>query len=216
MKIIRTAAIAALTALTAGTLVAQDPQAKAILDELSNKTRKYTSITSDFDFTLQDKLAEIEQTQSGTLKMQGRKYTIRLGDNTIFSDGETRWTYNEDMNEVYIDHAESGEDALNPSDIYTIWETGFKHYYDGEVQVDGAPHHLIKLNPTDPEGKAYHTVKLYIHKKEMQVSKMEILGKQGDDYTYLVNTFATDKEYPSSAFSFDKAKYPGVEEIDNR
>lgn len=216
MKIIKIAATALLAAVTAAQLSAQDPQAKAILDDLSNKTRKFTSITSDFDFTLEDKIAEVEQTQSGVLQMQGKKYTIQLGVNTIFSDGETRWTYNEDMNEVYIDFAESGEDALNPSDIYTIWETGFKHYYDGEVQIDGAPHHLIKLNPSNPEDKAYHTVKLYIHKKEMQVSKMEILGKQGDDYTYLVKTFATDKEYPSSAFTFDKAKYPGVEVIDNR
>lgn len=216
MKLYQIVATAVLTVITATSLNAQDPKAKTILDELSNKTRKYTSITSDFSFTLQDKIADVEQTQDGLLKMQGKKYFIQLGDNKIFSDGQTRWTYNEDMNEVYIDDAEGGEDALNPSDLYTVWETGFKHYYDGEITENGAVHHLIKLNPNKPDTKSFHTVKLFIDKAKMEVTKMEILGKQGDDYTYLVKTFTTDKDYPSSTFVFDKAKFPGVEVIDNR
>lgn len=195
---------------------AQDPEAKAILDEMSSKTRKYTSITSDFDFTLEDKIADVNQTQKGLLKMQDKKYYIKLGDNQIFSDGTTRWTYNEEMNEVYIDNADGGEDALNPTEIYTVWETGFKHYYEGEVTENGKAHHLIKLNPNNPKEKAFHTVNLYIDKSKKEVTKMEILGKQGDNYIYSVKTFTTDKDYPASAFAFDKANFPGVEAIDNR
>jgi len=216
MKLYQIAATAVLAVITATSLNAQDAKAKGILDELSNKTRKYTSITSDFSFTLKDKIADVEQTQEGKLKMQGKKYVIVLGDNQIFSDGQTRWTYSEDMNEVYIDNAEGGEDVLNPTDLYTVWETGFKHYYDGETTHNGAAHHLIKLNPNKPDEKAFHTVKLYIDKSKMEVTKMEILGKQGDDYTYNVKTFKTETDYPSSAFVFDKAKFPGVEVIDNR
>ncbi|MFN2423091.1 MAG: outer membrane lipoprotein carrier protein LolA [Cryomorphaceae bacterium] len=216
MKLYQIAATAVLAVITATSLDAQEAKAKGILDELSNKTRKYTSITSDFSFTLKDKIADVEQTQEGKLKMQGKKYVIVLGDNQIFSDGQTRWTYSEDMNEVYIDNAEGGEDVLNPTDLYTVWETGFKHYYDGETTHNGAAHHLIKLNPNKPDEKAFHTVKLFIDKSKMEVTKMEILGKQGDDYTYLVKTFKTETDYPSSAFVFDKAKFPGVEVIDNR
>lgn len=214
-KLILTFASLFMAALTL-TTAAQDPQAKSILDELSNKTRKYPSITSDFSFTQEDKLADMTYTQEGQIKMQGKKYIMQLGDNKIYSDGQTRWTYNEDMNEVYIDHAEGGEDAINPTDIYTVWETGFKHFYEGEVTEKGAAHHLIKLNPSKPEGKSYHTVKLFIHKGKMEVTKMEILGKQGDNYIYEVQSFKTDANYPSEAFVFDKAKFPGVEVIDNR
>jgi outer membrane lipoprotein-sorting protein len=195
---------------------AQDAKAKAILDELSNKTRKYTSITSDFTFTLEDKAANLTQTQEGTLKMEGKKYYIKLGDNHIYSDGETRWTYNEEMNEVYIDHADSGEDALNPSEIFTVWETGFKHYYETEATEGGKKYDVIKLNPTNPADKTFHTVKLFIDKSNMQVGKFLILGKQGDNYTYLVKTFKTDIAYTPADFTFKSAKYPGVEEIDNR
>jgi outer membrane lipoprotein-sorting protein len=201
---------------SATNVIAQDAKAKAILDELSNKTRKYASITSDFTFTLEDKAADLTQTQDGTLKMEGKKYYIKLGDNHIYSDGETRWTYNEEMNEVYIDHADAGEDALNPSEIFTVWETGFKHYYETEVTEGGKKYDLIKLNPTNPADKSFHTVKLFIDKSNMQVGKFLILGKQGDNYTYLVKTFKTDIDYSPSDFVFNAAKHPGVEEIDNR
>ncbi len=206
----------ALIFIFGNTLSAQDPKAKAILDELSNKTRKYSTITSDFTFTLDDNAADVHQSQEGTLKMKGQKYYIKLGDNQIFSDGETRWTYNEDMNEVYIDFAEGGEDALNPTEIYTVWETGFKHYYEKEFSEGGVTFHLIKLNPLKPDEKAFHTVKLYVDKSKMEVSKIEILGKQGDNYTYDVKSFKTDVAYAPTDFTFSEKKFPGAEAIDNR
>ena len=195
---------------------AQDAKAKTILDDLSNKTRKYPSITSEFTFILDDKVADLHQEQKGTLKMQGKQYYIQLGDNHIYSDGDTRWTYSADMNEVYIDDVDTDDDALDPTDIYTIWETGFKNYYDGEIKENGKTYDVIKLIPTDPADKAFHTVKLYVDRAKSEVAKIEILGKQGNDYTYRVNSFTTDKNYPASTFAFNKANYPGVSTIDNR
>jgi outer membrane lipoprotein-sorting protein len=202
--------------LTYSSGFSQDEKAKTILDELSAKTKKYNTITSSFSFSLDDEAADVHQTQEGVLKMKGDQYYIQLGENHIYCDGQTRWTYNEDMNEVYIDFAETGDDALNPTEIYTVWETGFKHYYDKEVSLDGKAMHLIKLNPIRPDEKAFHTVKLYIDKAKMEVAKIEILGKQGDNYTYLVKSFKPDLPYTSSNFTFAAADHPGVDMIDNR
>jgi len=198
------------------TTQAQDAKAKTILDEISDKTRKYPTITSEFTFTLEDKAADVNQEQKGLLKMKGKKYNIILGDNHIFSDGETRWTYSEEMNEVYIDITETGEEVLNPSDVYTIWESGFKHYYKAEENLNGRPTHVIKLVPVDAEDKDYHTILVYIDKAKMEVQRIEIKGKQGVDYTYAVKSFNTTASYGDDTFVFDPADYPGVDEIDNR
>lgn len=215
MKYIQTILIAALIAIT-GSLHAQDAKAKAILDKVSNKTRQYGTITSEFTFTLEDKAADVKQTQKGMLKMKGKKYYIKLGDNNIYSDGETRWTYNEDMNEVYIDVADAGGDALNPSEIYTIWETGFKQYYEKEMTENGRTYDVIKLIPTQPADKTFHTIRVYVDRAKDELGKIEILGKQGDNYTYDVKSFKTDANYGNDTFVFDPAAHPGVEEIDNR
>jgi outer membrane lipoprotein-sorting protein len=215
MKYIQTIVIAALVAIS-GSLHAQDAKAKAILDKVSNKTRQYATITSDFTFTLEDKLADVNQTQQGSLKMKGKKYYVKLGDNIIYSDGETRWTYNEDMNEVYIDVADQSGDALNPSEIYTIWETGFKQYYEQEITENGKTYDVIKLIPSQPGDKTFHTVKVYVDRAKEELGKIEILGKQGDNYTYNVRSFKTDATYGNEAFVFDPSAHPGVEVIDNR
>lgn len=205
--------VAILTALVGHS---QDPKAKAILDELSNKTRQHSTITSDFTFILDDEVADVHQEQDGLLKMKGDKYYVRLGDNQIYSDGQTRWTYNEDMNEVYIDDADAGDEALDPTDIYTIWETGFKHYYQGEETENGKTFDIIKLVPNDPSDKTFHTVKVYVDRAKSEVAEIEILGKQGNNYIYRVNSFKTDADYPASTFVFTEADYPGVDAIDNR
>lgn len=215
MKYIQTIVIAILVAIS-GSLHAQDAKAKAILDKVSNKTRQYATITSDFTFTLEDKLADVNQTQQGSLKMKGKKYYVKLGDNIIYSDGETRWTYNEDMNEVYIDVADQSGDALNPSEIYTIWETGFKQYYEKEITENGKTYDVIKLIPSQPGDKTFHTVKVYVDRAKEELGKIEILGKQGDNYTYNVRSFKTDATYGNEAFVFDPSAHPGVEVIDNR
>jgi len=195
---------------------AQDPKAKEILDELSNKTRKFSTITSDFTFSLDDKAADVHQSQEGTLKMKGKMYYIHLGENEIFSDGTTRWTYSSDMDEVYIDNVSENDDVLNPSEIYTVWESGFKHYYDKEVTLDGRAAHVLKLNPTNPDEESFHTIKLYVDKAKVEVMKIEILGKQGDDITYKVKSFKTDISYQDSEFVFNMEDHPGVTDIDNR
>lgn len=205
-----------LIALVAINAQAQDAKAKSILDELSDKIRKYPTITSEFTFTLEDKAADVTQEQKGSLKMKGKKYYIVLGDNHIYSDGETRWTYSEEMNEVYIDFTETGDEVLNPGDVYTIWESGFKQYYKAEETLNGRATHIIKLVPVDAKDKDYHTILVYIDKAKMEVSKIEIKGKQGVDYTYSVKSFNTTAAYGDDTFVFDNGDFPGVDEIDNR
>ena len=205
-----------LIAILAFNAQAQDARAKAILDELSNKTRKYPTVTSEFTFTLEDKAADVDQEQKGSVKMKGKKYYIVLGDNHIYSDGDTRWTFSEEMNEVYIDFTETGDEVLNPGDIYTIWESGFKQYYKAEENLNGRPTHVIKLVPVDAEDKEYHTILVYIDTANMEVSQIEIKGKQGVDYTYAVVSFSTTADYGDDTFVFDMSDHPGVDEIDNR
>ncbi len=50
----------------------------------------------------------------------------------------------------------------------------------------------------------------------MEVTKIEIKGKQGVNYTYAVKSFDTTAAYSDDTFVFDPTDYPGVDEIDNR
>lgn len=196
---------------------AQDEKAASILDEVSKKTKSHKTITSTFVFTLSDKMAGVNESQNGEIKLMGDKFNLILGSNHIYSDGTTQWTYNEETNEVAIDHAQTGEDGgLNPNKIFTMWDSGFKKYYDKEAIENGETMDIIKLVPVDPSDKGYHTIKVWVNRSKKEVKKIEILGKEGQNYTYNVKTFKPDIAYTDKDFVFDKSKHPGVEVIDNR
>ena len=196
-----------------------DAKSKGILDGVSQKTKSYKSIVAEFKSTMDMKAEGDKMTQSGKLTVKGNKYTISLGGQLIFCDGKTVWRYLKDDNEVQIDNIpdpEEEEDAINPTTIFTLYETGFKSKYEGEKTISGKACHMINLYPKNPGEKNYHTVKLAIDKVKKQIVQVHVKGKDGVDYIYEITSFKGDAEIPDSKFTFNKAKYPGVDVVDMR
>jgi outer membrane lipoprotein-sorting protein len=164
-----------------------------------------------------DVQADMTVDQAGSIKVSGDKYHLTLGDITVICDGVNVWTYSAKTNEVMIDLAEDiyDEEGMSPAELFTVWETGFKHNYAGEETLAGKSCHVIKLFPKDPSQKTFHTIQLFIDKKAMEMKRAVIMGKEGTEITYDLENFDTGF-INSGAFKFKKAKYPGVEVIDNR
>jgi outer membrane lipoprotein-sorting protein len=166
---------------------------------------------------MMDKQADMEVDQKGSIKVSGDSYKLNIGDITVVCDGENVWTYSMKTNEVMVDLAEDiyDEEGIEPAQLFTIWETGFKSQHIGTEPVSGVECEVIKLFPNDPKEKAYHTIKIFIDKKALEMKRAIILGKEGNDTVYNITSFNTDY-IQSTEFRFDKSKYPGVEIIDNR
>src|ERR1039457_1300134 len=72
----------------------QDSKSKTILDELSAKTKAYTSIKAEFTVEMQSKdKTKKPDTQKGTLLLKGNKYKLIIKGQEIISDGKTTWTF---------------------------------------------------------------------------------------------------------------------------
>lgn len=196
----------------------QDPKAKKILDALSAKTKTFTSIAAEFTSTLDNKSADLHVENKGQLKMQGDKYNLTLGNHNIITDGTTTWTLAKEDNEVYVDNNEDmeDEDAIKPSELFTIWESGFKYKYEQELNVKGKNCDLINLYPKNPAEKNFHTIKLFVDKIKQEIAMVVMMGKGGETITYELTKFTPNATVTASEFTFDKAKHPGVDVIDNR
>jgi len=174
------------------------------------------SFSADFSSLIEDKQADMESSQNGSIKVAGEKFELALGDNTVLSDGNSVWSYNKNSNEVMIDNLdEMFEDGISPTKMYTIWEEGFKHSYAGTDKIGEIATDKIKLFPIDPADKNYHTIVLDIKAGDPEVMRVKILGKEGVNMTYSISNF-NKENFPGSQFYFEKSKYPGVESIDNR
>lgn len=194
-------------------LVAQD--AKTILDQLSEKAEEYSSMKADFSYQMLNQNDGIDDTQMGSIITQGEKYHLNIAGQEIISDGKTMWTVINEAEEVQINNvpesSEMDEEYISPTKILTLWEKGFKYKYDQSTTLNGVAHHLINLYPQNPEGKSYHTIKLYINKGKLEVSKIIIKGKDGTDFIYTIKNFKTNESIPSSTFTFNNTDYEVID-----
>ena len=218
MKHLRTMKFIVAASLTLGFATwgwAQD--ANALLSKLSEQAKSYGSIEATYTSTMVDKVSDFEATQSGTIYVDGSKYSLDIGDYLIISDGVTIWTYEPAVNDCYVDDAEMmAEDGMDPSKLFTIWEDDFKNEWKGTATVNGEELTQINLYPLAGDDKPFHTIQLYISEKDLELRRAIVKGREGTDVTYDVGSFKPQAEVPTSTFTFDPAKFPGVNIVDNR
>jgi len=194
----------------------EDKKAKGILDKLSAKTKSYATIRTEFSYALVNKDRKINNSQFWKLLLKGDKYRLDMGDQVIISDGKTMWKILKNDKEVEISSPTAKEDALNPKNIFTMYEKGFKFKYVKEEKLGTKIVHIIDLFPIVPKEKDYNSIRLFIDKTALQVLKSEIKGKNGNVYTYDIKKFATNEAIEEAQLSFKKADFPGFEVNDLR
>jgi len=194
-----------------------DQKAKTILAAVSKKYRSYDIVKTDFTFTLDNKQANVKESQQGTLyvKASTNKYKVTMTDQDLISDGKSQWTYLKKDKEVQVSNVDNSSEGLNPAKIFTIYESGFKYLYTGESKSGSKVYQMIDLSPTDTK-KSYFKIRLSIDKAAKQIANVLIFDKNGNRYTYNVKSFVPNVKVPETTFAFDAKKYPGVEVVDLR
>lgn len=182
-----------------------DPKAKAILDELSAKTKSYTTIKSDFTITLTNKQGKVTETQNGTVHLKGEKYKLLLPGQDVLSDGKYTWTYVKEAKETQKNYADKNSEGMTPTNIFTMYEKGFKCNFEKEEKGI----QIINLHPLKPDGKKYHTIKLMIDKAKKQISSVKVLNKDGTTQTITIKNFTPNSEMKDTMFQWNNKDYPG-------
>ena len=205
--------VAAVTLLPA--FLSWGQNADALLTQLSDKARTYDACEISYTSTLVDLKNDFELSQEGIVQIQGDRFHLDLGDYVIYSDGETVWTYEPEMNDCYVDDAEvMREDGMDPSALFTIWEEDFKREWMGRSTISGRD--CAHVNLYASEEKPFHTMQLFIDDKALEIVRIVMKGREGSDVTYTVKSFSTSLEVKPGMFTFPSSKHPGVNVIDNR
>lgn len=192
-----------------------DKKAEDILSGVSKKLRSYPAIKAEFSYTLENPAEKVNETQVGTLHLKGKKYRLIFSGQEIICDSKTIWNYAKDSKEVNVSNVDPKEAALSPSDIFTMYEKGFKYAFIEEKVIANKTCQVIDLIPLD-KNKSYFKVRLTVDKKAKQLVQSKIFDKNGNRYTYTVKTLTANPTVADAFFTFDTKKYPGVEVVDLR
>ena len=193
-----------------------DPAAKQILDGVSAKFKTFSSVQAGFSYKVEDAKGKTMSSKKGTVWMKGSKYRVSFGGQEIFSDGKTIWNYDKSTNEVTINDVDASGSSLTPQKLFTdFYDKDFLYILNGEKKSGNKTLQEIEMTPTD-KSKPFHKVYLQVDKDAKTIYSTKVLENGGNRYTYTVSTMKTNSPVADNQFSFDKSKYPGVEEVDLR
>lgn len=195
---------------------ANDPEAKKILDAVSARYRASDYIKADFSYTFNSPSENASQTEEGSLyvKPGGSEYRVKVAGQEMISNGTTSWVYLPGVNEVQVSNATAHSGDLNPAQLFTLHEKGFKYVLKGESSIDGKVVHLIDLVPL--ESSPYSKIELAVEKNAELIRQLKVFDKNGNHYIYKIKEVDFNPDLGSGFFTFDKARHPGVEVVDLR
>lgn len=193
-----------------------DPDAKKILDGVSAKFKSFKAVQASFTYIVQNSAGKTLSSKKGTVTMKGNKYRVSFSGQEIFCDGSTVWNYDKSANEVTISKLDQSSGSLTPQKIFSdFYDKDFLYKLNGEKKQGGKVLQEIEMTPKD-KSKNFHKVYVLIDKKANTVYSTKVLENTNDSYSYTVTSMKTNMPATDDMFVFDKKKYPGVEEIDNR
>lgn len=190
-------------------------QAKAILDKMSKKYQEMSAFKATFSWELNSKVESITESFSGEVTVKDDKYRLDLGDQEIYNNQQTVWTFLKDVEEVTITSYEPDPEELTITQMYSIYKEGYKYLYLGEETIDGTVYEVIDLTPENRE-LSFFRIQLRIGKDDNIIKSWKIFERNGRIYTYKIEDFKLNVEVSDQYFVFDSSNHPNVEVVDLR
>lgn len=195
----------------------QDAAAKKILTEVSKKYDSYQTIQANFSFSAIQGSNKSAYTDAGTLYLdkKSNRYHITMNSQDMISDAKSLYTILKEEKEVQIAEIENSTDAIDPSNIFSFYKTGFKYNLVANERAGNTLLNVVQLTPTDTK-KNYSKIKLRINKVTKLIHDATIYDKNGGQYGYAIKSQVPNKNLDNSLFTFNKSKYSGYEIVDLR
>ncbi len=194
-----------------------DAAAKKALDSVSLKYKALKSVAASFAIKSENANGKTLANKAGTLTAKGNKYKVSITGQDIYCDGVNVWTYDKAANEVTITKFDANSSSITPQKLFTnFYDKDFLYKLNGEKKEGSATLQEVEMTPCN-KTRPYSKVYVYIDKAGKTISKAKILEKSTNNkFIMSVTKLTQNPAVTDATFKFDKAKYPGVEEIDLR
>ncbi|WP_370476285.1 LolA family protein [Tamlana flava] len=181
--------------------------AKALLNEVSQKVKSYDNISIDFKYTLENLSENIKQETKGDVVLAGNKYRLNILGVTRLFDGKTLYSISTEDEEVTISSNNEDEaDAITPSKMLSFYEDGYTYKTDIQQNINGRKIQYIKLTPIDSNSEIKNIL-LGIDANTKHIYNLIQIGKNGTKTTLTVNSFKTNTPLSKTLFTFEADKY---------
>lgn len=185
-----------------------DAKAKSVLDKVSQFYKNQKSISADFSLNIKNDDADINETQSGALILQGESYKITTDQIVRVCNGSSIWTHFIDDEEIQITDYDPEEEEMTPAKLFTIYEEGYTYSY---VENTGG-NDIIDLIPDDTDSP-YFKIRLSVNSSNYIESAM-VFSNNGTIMTYNIIDMQVNKAASGDyVFEYDVSNVCGDCEV---
>jgi len=185
----------------------REPEAKALLDQVSAKVNGYENMVLDFKYVLDNNEENIHQETRGNVTLVGDNYLLNILGITRIFDGEKLITISPEDEEVTISTQNTAEEnTITPSQLLSFYEEGYTYKMDIVQNIRGRKIQYIKLTPIDSTTEIKYVL-LGIDINTKHVYNLIEIGNNATKTTLTITTFKTNQPLPKNLFVFDASKY---------
>lgn len=203
-------ALAFFSVLSNQLLAENDPNAKKILDAVSNKVKSFKGITGSFTIKSITSKGKDNGTKTGSVSLKGQKYILKQGKTEIICDAVK--IYNYDGNKtVTVTPVEESNSTLSPQNFLS-------NFYDKDFTYklvsSKTAFHEIELVPNDRR-KNFTKVSVFVDKAKGMITKAKVLDKSNNTIEFTLTNLNTNAALTDNSFAFNKGHYPkNIEVLD--
>ncbi|MDB4047628.1 outer membrane lipoprotein carrier protein LolA [Flavobacteriaceae bacterium] len=179
---------------------------KVLLKEVSDKLLAQENISLQFNYTLFNAEANINQETSGKVQLKGEKYRFEYLGIIQLNDTKNTYTIVPENEEVTIVSNENAGSEMNPAKILNFYNEGYRFQWDIAQNIGNRTIQYIKLVPIDSSSDIAYIL-LGIDNQKKEVYKVIETGKNGTQTTITITKYETNTNLAPNLFSFEEKKY---------
>ncbi|MEM7374358.1 MAG: outer membrane lipoprotein carrier protein LolA [Bacteroidota bacterium] len=153
--------------------------------------------------------------QNGHVLYQKNRYVVQVGDQEIYSDGQTQWRYFPHKQEVYISNYEQGGSNVMEL-LFQIFYAKISLEYLGEEEMLTVPCEKLKATVLEESGANFEEAFIWVSKDSKMFQKVTFIDQRQNTTNFEFRDFQLNIGLEFSDFQFDLSRHPGVNIIDLR
>lgn len=196
-----------------------DPEARKILDDISNEINSYSAFKVNYHYRYEDTKTGDESEEEGVAYLKGNKYKVYLDSYEVYYNGTSIYTYVKGRNEVTILKPSNKDvtfDFTNPRQLFQFWDEDFKFKVVQKETFKGMSLTRIDLFPKTIEKSSYSRIKMLVDPSKNRIHVIKVFSKDGTNFTFTINDINKSIDLSDGEFTFPESEHPDVEVIDMR
>ena len=186
--------------------------AETVFKNAVAKLQEYDNIEIEFDYSMINTEAGIFETMEGNGFIKGEAYKLRIMGQEIICDGDTKWVYNADAEEVMISTVDKSEGSGTPLSIIESYNDNitarFMNETDGNIRI-------IEVKTLIKDDNIIKLLVL-LDTQSLEIKDIHAFDRDKNEFVYEIKKFVTNQKLPADFFTFKESDYPNAEIIDMR